>query len=115
MLLVSPTLQMVALNGVAIRMEPGVEMEVRESLVETAMAAGCTKVGVRIRAGSKKAETPTPIANPIVGAMRLLIEEANPMDFSRDGTPKVRSIERILGYDITAADRDSAWETLQEA
>jgi hypothetical protein len=47
--------------------------------------------------------------------MALLIEEANPMDFSRDGTPKVRSIERILGYDITAAERDSAWATFQEA
>ena len=98
MKLVSPILQMVALNGVAIRMEAGVEMEVRESLVESALALG-----------------EAPKSSNTLDAMALLIEEANPMDFSRDGTPKVRSIERILGYDITAAERDSAWATFQEA
>jgi hypothetical protein len=113
MLLVSPILQMVALNGVAIRMEAGVEMEVRESLVESALASGCTKVGAPIRAKSKVVEAPK--SSNTLDAMALLIEEANPMDFSRDGTPKVRSIERILGYDITAAERDSAWATFQEA
>ena len=55
MKLVSPILQMVALNGVAIRMEAGVEMDVRESLVEAALAQGCTRVGAKKATKVKKA------------------------------------------------------------
>ena len=112
MKLVSPILQMVALNGIAIRMEAGVEMDVRESLVESALAQGCTKVGVRVRATLKTIKEPE--ASPTVDAIGILVEEGNPKDFGRDGTPKVRSIERILSYDITAADRDVAWAKFQE-
>ena len=112
MLLVSHTTQMVALNGIAIRMEAGIEQDVRESLVEAALALGCTKVGARIRATSKPIKDLQ--TNPVVDAVTLLVEEANPKDFGRDGTPKVRSVERILGYDISAADRDVAWNTFQE-
>ena len=113
MLLVSPTTQMVALNGIAIRMDAGIEQDVRESLVESALARGCTEVGARISDTSEPVEPA--LTFPIVDAIALLVEEANPKDFGRDGTPKVKSVERILGYDISAADRDVAWETFQEA
>jgi hypothetical protein len=113
MLLVSPITQMIALNGIAIRMDAGIPQDVRASLIESALAQGCTKVGEPVVAA------PIDIAGlepfPVVDAITLLVEKANPRDFNRFGTPKVRSIERILGYDITAVDRDVAWETYQEA
>ena len=115
MILISPILQMIAFNGVAIRMEAGAEMEVRESLVETALAAGCLKVGPRIRASSKAVDPEPALTTPnAVDAVALLVEEANPKDFDRNGMPKVRSVERVLGSDINAADRDVAWETFQK-
>ena len=113
MLLVSHITQMVALNGIAIRMDAGIEQDVRESLVEAALAKGCTKVGARIRATSKPIKTPQ--TDPVLDAITLLVEEGNTKDFGRDGTPKVRSVEKILGYDISAADRDAAWDIFQEA
>jgi hypothetical protein len=110
MLLVSPILQMVALNGIAIRMEAGVEMDVRESLVMTALAQGCTKVGAKKAAKVKNA----PETDPTLDALAQVVEEGNPDNFGRDGTPKVKAIEKVLGYDISAADRDVAWNTFQE-
>jgi len=110
MKLVSPILQMVAVNGIAIRMEAGVEQDVRESLVEACLAQGCTKVGSKKTAKVVKA----PEGNPTLDALGLVVEEGNPDDFGRDGTPKVKAIEKILGYDISAADRDVAWAAFQE-
>jgi len=114
MKLVSPTTQMIAVNGIAIRMESGVEQDVRDLLVETAISQGCTKVGARIRAKTKPVEETQPAATPIVDAIGLLVEEGNPKNFGRDGTPKVRAVETLLGYDISAADRDVAWDIFQE-
>jgi len=112
MILVSPITQMIALNGIAIRMDADVEQDVRESLVEAALAKGCTKVGARIRATSKPIKTQQ--TDPIFDAINLLVEEANPKDFGRDGTPKVRAVEKILGYDISAPGRDAAWAEFQK-
>ena len=120
MILISPITQMVALNGIALFMEAGIEQPVRKSLVEAALAQGCVKVGERVRAGSKPApteptETPCPLADPIVKAIETLVTAGKPKNFGVDGSPKVRSVEKILGYDISATDRDVAWATFQEA
>ena len=113
MKVISPTSQTVALNGVAVHMHAGVEMEIPQRLVETALAQGCLIVGERIRASSKPVQEPQ--ATPVLDAIRLLVEQGDTTDFSRDALPKVRSIEKILGYDISAADRDAGWAIFQEA
>ena len=33
--------------------------------------------------------------------------------WTKAGKPRVRALEEHLGYDITAADRDFAWKTVQ--
>lgn len=113
MILISPITQMIALNGVAIRMEAGVEQFVRESLIKTAKSHGCVEVGTPVSVD------PKPIlelqATPTVDAIRLLVEQGNTKDFSKEGLPKVKAVEKILGYDISAADRDAGWAIFQEA
>lgn len=37
--------------------------------------------------------------------------DGNPADFTKSGKPRVKSLERVLGLDISAADRDQAWKT----
>ena len=46
----------------------------------------------------------------IGGAIAMLSES----DYSQSGKPKVKAIEKILGYDITAAERDAAWSAMGE-
>lgn len=37
------------------------------------------------------------------------IKQLKPEDFTQAGPPKVEAIEKILGFDINAAERDEAW------
>jgi hypothetical protein len=37
------------------------------------------------------------------------LDEGDEKNFTSMGDPKVKPIERVLGYDITAAERDAAW------
>lgn len=112
MKLISPTSQTVALNGVAVHMLAGVEMEIAQRLVETALAQGCLMVGKRVRASSKQIAIEDE-SNPVLDAINILVEEANPDKFSRDGLPTVTAITKALGYKITAEQRDSAWDIFQ--
>lgn len=54
------------------------------------------------------AEDEAPEATTIEEAIALLSKD----DYSQSGKPKVRAIESILGYDITAAQRDEAWAAI---
>lgn len=38
-----------------------------------------------------------------------------PGDFGQSGAPNVKPLEALLGFDITAEDRDTAWARLQAA
>lgn len=66
---------------------------------------------------------PTPARDPVtdsvqsvarqdvVDAIRTLRrdERDNPKAWTKDGQPQVKAIEKVMGKDITAADRDAAW------
>lgn len=119
MKMISLKTKMVAMNGVSVLMEANVETEVPARLVDRAIDLGCIPADSYTPAKSKKpveveekAEDTRELA--IVKAIKTLVEEADPSHFGKDGTPKVRAVEKILGYDITAAERDSAWDTFQE-
>jgi hypothetical protein len=43
------------------------------------------------------------------------IKTLNPEDFTVGGKPKVEAIEATLGFDISAQERDDAWQACQEA
>ena len=48
----------------------------------------------------------------IKGAIAQLDRE-NPEHFTKGGKPQVEAIEAVLGWNITAAERDAAWESMQ--
>lgn len=41
------------------------------------------------------------------------LDPENPEHFTKGGDPKVEAIEAILGYNISAGERDEVWESLQ--
>ena len=45
----------------------------------------------------------------IMDAIRSL-EPGNPTHWTKAGKPRVKALEERLGYDISAADRDAAWQ-----
>lgn len=52
-------------------------------------------------------------ATAIKQAIQLL-DSKNGDHFTGSGVPQVKAIEQLLGYDISAADRDAAWGELNE-
>ena len=42
------------------------------------------------------------------------LDPDNPEHFTKGGKPEVKALEAILGFDITAAERDAAWAAFQE-
>ena len=57
----------------------------------------------------KKAKKPKkPKGSQISRIVDAIDSLAGPQDWTKSGKPRVRSLEKILGFDITAAQRDSA-------
>lgn len=50
-----------------------------------------------------------PDADVLVGAAKAAVEAGNTV---KDGRPRVEAIEQILGRDVSAEERDRAWELL---
>ena len=69
---------------------------------------GCSVMALENSPGNE----PNALAWALEGAIRSLDREDESL-WTRDGKPRVDALERALGYDITAADRDAAWEALQ--
>lgn len=43
------------------------------------------------------------------------IKTLNPEDFTGGGKPKVEALEASLGFDVSATERDDAWQAYQDA
>lgn len=102
MLYVSETNQTIARDGIDARFVAGVPRPLRPYLVDVALEHGITPVG----------DEPKPAEDldaAIKAAIEKLLEAGKKSDFSIDGLPKVRSIERILSRQITTEDRDRVW------
>ncbi len=51
-----------------------------------------------------------------VAALVAAIPELDPdEDFTRSGAPAVKALERVVGWDVTMADRTAAWVEFQKA
>tara|TARA_R100001224_G_scaffold53905_1_gene31575 strand:+ start:279 stop:659 length:381 start_codon:yes stop_codon:yes gene_type:complete len=48
--------------------------------------------------------------DPLVVALEGLIEEGNPENFKKDGTPKAAVVNKLAGKAVTTEERQSAWE-----
>lgn len=99
----------VAYGGPDVRFRAGVEQPVRDSLVQAALQAGARLVGGDT---TPPPGDPKPSDEAIAAAIRELQE--HPTAFGKDGRPKVREIERVLGTNIDADDRDRVWDLMND-
>ena len=49
--------------------------------------------------------------DPLVVALEGLIEDGNPENFKKDGTPKAAVVNKLAGKAVTTEERDAAWQT----
>lgn len=63
-------------------------------------------------AGAADEETNAHIGNLVV--LIGMLEEGNPEHWTRGGKPSVDALEEAIDADVTAADRDKAWELYQQ-
>ncbi len=122
MLISDKAIHVSSLSGQAVWFEAGVEREVPPPLVDECIAMGAYPVGEKkptqkpaveaIEVDEVSSEDRT---MEIITAIEQLVEEGDTKAFSKTGDPKVRRLEKILGYDITSEQRDIAWAEISEA
>lgn len=49
--------------------------------------------------------------DPLVVALEGLIEEGDPENFKKDGTPKSAVVNKLAGRAVTTEERETAWQT----
>ena len=72
----------------------------QEKLIAKAKAVKTAKVEAEARRGA------------ILDAMKMIVEEGE--DLTQEGKPEVKAIEGILGYDISAQERDDLMDELED-
>lgn len=103
---VSDTTRVVANStGQSARFEAGVPRPVRESLVPLVLAAG-------IKPADGNTSTPStserPSVETIADAIRTIMERGHEADFTAAGLIRMNVLEKEVGHDISAEDRDAA-------
>jgi hypothetical protein len=122
MLISDKAMHVSSTTGQSAWFEAGVAREVPLPLVDQCIAAGAYPVGEKKSAqkpASEKVEVDEVSDEDrimeIVTAIEQLVEKGDTKAFSKNtGEPKVRSLEKVLGYDITPEQRDVAWAELSE-
>ena len=86
------------------------------------VASGETVVDAQALAQEPGLSTGAPIETQVtqndeavLEAMSLLAAENNPDDFGASNKPHVKKIEALIGFDITAEQRDQLWQRRLEA
>jgi hypothetical protein len=122
MLVSDKAMHVSSLTGQSAWFEAGVAIEVPPPLVDECIAMGAYPAGKK-----KPAQNPAAVSvevdevsnedrtMEIVTAIEQLVELGDTKAFSKNGEPKVRSLEKVLGYDITSEQRDIAWAEISEA
>lgn len=61
------------------------------------------------------ARSTKPTGDKLIAAIAIAIGDLDPEeDYTKGGDPNVRSLEKILGYDISAEDRNAAFALYQD-
>lgn len=100
--------------GHAIRFEKGVPLEVPPLLVPEVVAAG----GIpESEIEEEQAKPPVPSGEErnelITEAMKEIVLRAKREDFTAGGSPHVKAIGAMLGFDVDVRERDDLWHRLQ--
>ena len=105
---ISPVTQMVAHEGLAVRMEADVPRELPEALIPVAVLQG-----VRPADGSAAPIVDVLSVEEVVVAIRELMEAGDPKAFGTTGEPKLAALSKQLGTKVSDALRDAAWDVVQ--
>lgn len=97
-----------SLNGSIILFLPGQPVDVEERDVRACKDRGCVSFD-KVEAITETLDRVEEIAS----AIQLLLDEGDEKNFTSMGDPKVKPIESVLGYSITAEERDQAWAAIQ--
>ena len=97
---------------------PGTVLDIADDEAERLIARGFATSGQE-KAASTPAKTATTLAGgkpaPTIEDIVEAIGGLDPAkDYGKNGKPNVEAIEALLGTDITAAQRDQAWEIFQK-
>lgn len=103
---VSPVTQMVAQDGVAVRMVADVASQLPAVLVPYALTRGVTAVGGKPTKTSDSADV---TVDEVVAAIRALMESGDTKAFGTTGEPKLAALKGQVGKAVTDALRDEAW------
>ena len=60
------------------------------------------------------ATQPSSISKELIESIVDAIAELPRSDFAKDGKPNVKALQNILEFEVTAAQRDEAWEKFQQ-
>lgn len=131
---VSLTDQVVAtITGHAFRFEAGVPRSIpnHNLVLKAVREAGCVDVNSitdeKLRASLKLTGEPgtattvdqqidndaTERVDQILAAIKTLVDRGDSADFASGGKPKTEAIASITGFEVKAAERDSAWKLYQ--
>jgi hypothetical protein len=81
-----------------------------------AIARGCAPVGMELEVGSKKAAPKSDQElriEAIKDGINKMLDSDDEGSFGADGKPDVKKLEKILGFKITAFERDEVWAIVE--
>ena len=91
---------------------PGDSVEIDDEVISARLVRDGVIAPARPRRGSEPKEPPEGLSE-----VAAAIEELDPEDTSlwtAGGAPTVDALERVLGRDVSGAERDRAWAAVQE-
>ena len=90
---------------------PGEVLDIACEEAELLITRGFATSGQEKAASASTPAKPAPTIEDIVEAISGLDPDK---DYGKNGKPNVEAIEALLGADITAAQRDQAWDIFQK-
>lgn len=101
-------------SGPSARFEAGVPRALRPALVPFALAAGIRPVGDAAMAPTLEPVGEKPSVEQIAEALRAIMARGRKADLTASGQVRMNVLEKEVGYNVGAEDRDAAMALLGE-
>jgi hypothetical protein len=113
-------IRVATLSGAIVLFEPGVEREISDEIGFLALQLGARQVGEgkpekpaepAVKAPQVEEVKALNNVDDVIAGIEKLVENADPEDFKSDGTPKASALNRVVGRNVSAEEREAAWNT----
>ena len=91
------------------------EAEEAKPLIARGILKDAAKKAAPAQSEAESGAPEKPKGDDLTAAIAGAIKGLDKKTFGADGKPDVKALEAALGYDITAAERDAAWASIQPA